>query len=397
MVESYSGSGREAIESSARHTPEGKGSVNIEVPPSRKLASCGRAAAIAVASCVSLAAPAGAQQRAELPERSPVESFEDVVVRLGSVRSSRGHLVRTILTRPKNATGGLPGVFLAPWLSCDPVEVAPGPGADGMMRLLHELARTPGLITMRVERPGIGDSEGPPCSEVDFETELAAFRAGFAAFTRHPDVDPARIVVLGLSNGGGYAPLVTDGHGVRGYVVIGGWSKTWLEHMLEHERTRLRLAGESPRSVSEAMKGYATVYDRFLNGRKTPAEVLRDHPELRPLWYGERDGLYGRSAAYHHQLQALNLADAWADVEADVLAIYGENDWIMSRDGHRRIVDLVNSNVPGAATLEVVPRMDHFLMLHDTMRDSFVGEPGKFAASVVLLVREWIRERTGLR
>jgi len=76
---------------------------------------------------------------------------------------------------------------------------------------------------------------------------IAAYREAF----RHPKnyalVDPARIFRFGMSDGGGFAPLVADGAPIKGYVVDAGWIKTWYEQMLEIERRRLALAGHRAR------------------------------------------------------------------------------------------------------------------------------------------------------
>ena len=273
----------------------------------------------------------------------PAERHDGVDVRLGSVTVPRGYRVRTIHTRPAGATGRMPAVFLAPWLSCDSVEGVFGHGGDGMMRLIHRLARVPGLVTWRVERPGVGDSEGPECPELDFEEELEAYRAGLSAALDDPSVDPARVIVLGLSNGGGFAPLLAQETPIAGYISIGGWGRTWMEHMLEHERVRLRLEGTGPADINEAMRGYASVYHEFLVEGRPPSEVPG---RLSELWYGEPDGLYGRSTAFHHQLQQANLESAWTSVEAPVLVVRGGNDWIMSDADARAVANAAATRSP---------------------------------------------------
>ena len=99
----------------------------------------------------------------------------------GSVVSELGHRLRTIVTKPKGATGRLPGLFLAGWLSCDSVE-SPVGEPDGFARLLRHVMTQSGYVVMRMDKPGIGDSEGPACAETDFRTELAGYRAAFQAF-----------------------------------------------------------------------------------------------------------------------------------------------------------------------------------------------------------------------
>lgn len=184
----------------------------------------------------------------------PKEEFPGIITLYDSVATPMGYRVRSIITRPAHAKERLPGIFLAPWISCDDSVETPVGEKLAFQSFLHDLVARSGFAMMRVERPGWGDSEGPPCSEVDFNTELAAFRAGFLAFRKHDFVDPDRIFILGPSNGGGYAPLVPQGEKVAGYIVTGGWVKTWFEHVLGYERRRRTAQGRSPEEISAQMR-----------------------------------------------------------------------------------------------------------------------------------------------
>ena len=39
---------------------------------------------------------------------------------------------------------------------------------------------------MRVDKPGAGDSEGPPCAEIGYREELAGYRAALRALLANP-------------------------------------------------------------------------------------------------------------------------------------------------------------------------------------------------------------------
>ncbi|MFN2387040.1 MAG: PDZ domain-containing protein [Thermoanaerobaculia bacterium] len=243
-------------------------------------------------------------------EPSPVtcEQHPGLQVLYGAVTTEAGHRLRTILTRPENAAGAVPAVLLAGWLSCDSVEAPEA--TEGFARVLHGIARRSGYALMRVDKPGVGDSEGPPCSETDFRAELAGYRAALRALKNTPGVNPERIVILGMSNGGGFAPLVAEGERVAGYISSGGWVKTWFEHMMEIERRILTLGGFAPGEVSARMRAKSDFYNLYLNGRLSPAEAIRRRPELAPAWDDLPEHQYGRPARFYQQLQELNLAAA---------------------------------------------------------------------------------------
>ena len=322
----------------------------------------------------------------------PREQLQGVEAIYDSAATDRGFRVRTIVTRPRNATGKLPAMFLVGWLSCDSVEYPFGPGDDGFGQLLHELATQSGQVLIRMDKPGIGDSEGPNCGETDFQTELAAYRAAFRTLKRYDFIDPERVFILGLSNGGGFAPLVPQAEKVRGYVVAGGWSKTWFEHMLELERRRLKLSGKKPGEVTDSMKGYAEFYRDYLRQKMTPREILKTKPYLSPLWDDDPEHQYGRPASFFHQLEELNLSASWDKVEAPVLAMHGEYDWIMSRDDHELIVEIVGSKQAGRARFVELPKTDHLFMAFENMTKAFNGEGGRYNKSVTEQVLTFLRE-----
>jgi uncharacterized protein len=216
------------------------------------------------------------------------EPIPDAEVFRAMVTTPAGYPQEVFLTRPKGTQGKLPILFEVAWLSCDSVEQPKGV-EDGFTQLIWDLASRSGFATYRVNKPGVGQSGGPKCSELDWATELTAYRAAFAAMKNFDFLDTSRIYMIGFSDGGGVAPLVAGDAPVRGYLVFSGWYKTWLEHMLEHERRRMRLTGMPEPEISRRMRQYGTFYDGYLNGKLTPAQVIAEHPEFKPIWYDAPD------------------------------------------------------------------------------------------------------------
>jgi pimeloyl-ACP methyl ester carboxylesterase len=326
--------------------------------------------------------------RGAVPE-TPRETYANVDVTYASVTDASGEKVRVILTRPRGTSGRLPAIFVAAWLSEDSTE-APANTTEASNLVLRGLAERSGCVLVRVDKPGVGDSEGV-CAETDFTTELSGYRAAFRSLRDYDFIDPERIFVFGLSNGGGYAPLVAEGAPVRGYIVEGGWCKTWYEHMLEIERRRFTLMGRSPAEVGQTMKSVAELYTDYLIHGRTPAEVFAAKPHLAPLWTDDTPATqYGRPPAFYQQLQQLNLAEAWSQVKAPTLALHGEFDWIMSRADLELIAELVNKNTPGAAEFRVLPGRGHDFPNYANWSDAFNWEAKPFDASVVDQLIAWL-------
>ncbi len=319
----------------------------------------------------------------------PKENLPGAQVILGSVSTKAG-LLRTIITRPDNKTGKLPVIFLVGWLSCDSTEYPRGPD-DGFGQLLHDIATQSGMVLFRVDKPGTGDSEGSACSNLDLNTELSGYRDALSALGHYDFIDPDRVFVLGMSNGGGFAPLVTQDTKVKGFIIVGGWVKTWFEHMIELERRRVQLSGKKTEEIAAAMRGYSEFYDDYLIKKKTPGEVVHDKPYLASLWYDEPDRQYGRPASFFHQLEELDLLSAWSKVESPVLALHGEFDWIMSRGDDELIAARVNAKHPGFASAIELPKTNHLLYTFEGPQKAFDNVNGRYTTLTTTLVLDFLR------
>jgi len=302
----------------------------------------------------------------------PREQIAGVETAYTQVANPRGMQQRAILTRPQGTTGRLPAILFVPWLSCDSVE-APGTPRPGINQLLHRLAAESGWAMLRVDKPGVGDSEGV-CADTDLETEIAGSRAGLAFLREHPWVDPRRIVIMGQSFSGAFLPLVADGTPVAGYVFINSWARTWFERLIEFERLRLEGGGAAPGAVSAEIRKLSEFYALFLEQQKAPEQILKERPGLASVWNDEPGHQYGRSARFHHQLQATDPGSAWAPVAVPTLVMWSDADIVMHRADHERIVALVNRNRPGAARLVVVPGGDHGLAARGADGKTFLPE-----------------------
>jgi pimeloyl-ACP methyl ester carboxylesterase len=335
----------------------------------------------------------------DLPRKAktPPESYPNVDVIYDSVTTLRGERLRTIITKPHGSDGKLPVIFVAGWLSCDSVE-APAGTKDETGIIFQGLSQLPAFCLFRADKQGVGDSEGV-CAETDFDSELAGYRAAFQALKKYDFIDTNQIYILGISNGGGFGPFVPESDAeqaqVRGYVVVGGWVKTWFEHMLEIERRRFGLMGKSPAEVNERMKGAATLYYDWLIKKMTVDQILREHPELAELWPEGKDHahLYGRPLVFYEQLQNLNLAAAWSRVKVPTLILHGQYDWIMSREDSELMARYVNANRPGTARFIEVPDMGHTFQHYLNFADAFKGKSAAFDPKVLRLLTDWFKQQ----
>ena len=94
-----------------------------------------------------------------MSQTQPHEHFQNAEVIYGWAHDSAGHKLRTLVTRPRNATGKVPAIFFVGWLSCDSVEYPQGE-TDGFAAIFWRLIEQSGYATMRMDKPGVGESQG---------------------------------------------------------------------------------------------------------------------------------------------------------------------------------------------------------------------------------------------
>ncbi len=322
----------------------------------------------------------------------PKEEYPATEVEYGSI-TFNGNKIRTIVTKPKLLVAGkLPAVFLVPWLSCGSVEITGDP-ADGFDHIIKSFASNPEVLFFRVERMGVGDSQGMPCCDLDAETEIALYRQALQVLLKRTDVDPDQVYVLGLSLGMSLAPIVAEDFPVAGFMVSGGTTQTWYEHMLEFERHRLQLSGVHPDTVNANMKLFIPFYQQYLLDRKSPGEIIEQQSQYASIWYDMPYHQFGRYYTYFYQVQQLNFEKSWANVQVPVIAIHGEYDWVMSLQDHQRAVDIVNASGKSKAELVEVPKANHLLSTFATRKDAFDEVNGEIGVQAYHYMWSWLHER----
>lgn len=308
-----------------------------------------------------------------------------------SVTSDYGIRQRTIVTHPTNMPGRIPAIVLIQGLSCSTVEKYPG-RENNWVRQINAVVENSGMVVMRVDKPGVGDSEGD-CSETDFLTELSGYRAAIRSLKAKPYVDTTRIVVYGASMGSALAPFLANEFDLTGVISDGTFFKSWFEHMLEIERRIRQMSGDSESTILKKLnQAFIPLYYGMLIEGKTYEEVIKENPAIADYNYHGPRHMYGRPVEYYQQLQQYDLASAWEQVKVPVRILYGSNDWIMSAFDNKMIIDVLDRNGHEDHELVIYPGLDHWNTIHEKAEDSFLGKPGKWDPKVPEMIINWAKE-----
>jgi uncharacterized protein len=218
-----------------------------------------------------------------------------------------GVRLRTITSIPANLAGRAPAVLLIPGGGCGGIDtpLSPDIAQPGLMRVIGRN----GFVTMRVDKSGVGDSEGPPCDSIGYEQELSGYRSALRALILHRAVDPQRVFLPGISLGGVFAPVLANETAVAGIVAYG---------------------------------------------------TLASAPPPYP----------GRHERFFREFAARRIPAAWAKVDARVLVMHGTYDETTTAEAHDEIARIVNAGHPGRAEHRELDRLDHCWSRYATLEAS---------------------------
>ena len=293
--------------------------------------------------------------------------------------------LRSITLRPEGQTQAAPAVLFVQGLACSSVEQPIGAEPNTVLRLIQGLANA-GFVVMRVEKMGIGDSSGEEhCRDIGFHREVEGFAAAARKLKTYDFVDASQIYVFGHSMGGIQGPMVVNQEDLAGIMVFGTGIKAWGEYLVDNTRRQSRLNPEADRVEIEATaRQMARFYHYLFREGLEVKEIAAAHPDLAAIGSAAfPDGTHGytRHVNFFRELDAVNMAGVWAEVEVPVLALFGEYDFATSREAHEYIVEIVNQKHPDQARFVQIPQMFHAFNLRDSMeqalQDPWNGEFGE--------------------
>lgn len=309
---------------------------------------------------------------------------------------SHGKRMRTIITRPKE-DGQHPAFFFIQGFSPVSYDFTLA-GSDGSVQqldgpLLFQFADN-GFVTMRVEKPGVGDSEGGPFADMDFTTELDIYRQALAQLKAQAATDAQNVFVFGHSMGGAFGPMIASESPVKGIAVYGTAARTWHEYILDTVRYQGLLAGSGFEDTDEEVRLSSRVLALAFHEGMSAEAIKKSHPELSAT----TDGLFpggmfnGKSLEFWRQLGQTNFPRYWAKAKTNVLSVRGGSDFVTYDSDHKLIADVANKAMPGSGRFVRLPDSDH--LFHDWETEKASQQnfgKGKFTLAFSRLMMDWIR------
>jgi alpha-beta hydrolase superfamily lysophospholipase len=280
----------------------------------------------------------------------------------------RGYL-RTIIHKPAG-TAPFPTVFFVQDYDCSSIDFSRDT-LSPTKQLVDGWVKA-GYVVVRVEKPGVGESEGTKdCARIDFNEELTAFQNTYEFVKKLSFVDSTHVFLFGHSVGGITAPLVAAKakYKPRGIIVYGTVIKPWFEYMLDVFRKQPVLFKESLQSIEVNTRMMTPLlYEWLVQGRS--ASELFSVPDFEAILTSKENPLnyyrgtfFGRSTNYFSDINRLNLTQTWAQVAVPTLAIHGEYDsQAISSEAAQSIAQIINELYPKKGSYKLLRGTDHSMV-----------------------------------
>ncbi len=305
------------------------------------------------------------------------------------ITSDHGIKQRVIVTLPASGPKKHKGMVVLQGLSCSSIEQTPG-RQSAFVRLLTDLIRKSDRAVLRIEKPGMGDSEGD-CSNTDFATELNGYETAIRWFLAQDYVDADEVIVYGNSMGSALAPYMANQFNLAGVVSDGTYVRSWFEHMLEIERRILAFKGLTQQQITEKMtRSYIPLYYGMLVEKKSYQKVIDEKPNLVEDNYHGPGHMYGRPVSFYHQLQQFDVAGAWEQLKVPARIRWGTHDWIMSEADNDLIVEILKQAGHKDHVLYKHESLDHWQAIHPNPLSSFEGKKGQWDDAISGVLLDWI-------
>lgn len=307
--------------------------------------------------------------------------------------------MRVIINKPKTS-GKHKAIFFIQGYTCYSLDNI---GKHPYGQLVDKLCEK-GYVVMRAEKPGMGDNTNTPdCSEIDFNTEVAAFSTAYEKLKTFDFVDTSNMYIFGHSLGGIEAPILAQKYHPKGLIVCGTTSIMWFEYIIAMFRFQNIITGTDYVENEKFIIEVTPLLYKLLIEKKTPLELAKN-PSYEKMMvdnmeYDGSDHIWSRHYSYWQQLQNQNMAEIWKNNNENVLVVRGEGDFeAFSTAEHQTIVDMVNFYHPGKATFKLIPNMDHSFAKSKTPVESHKNSRTKgyyynnFNDDIIEITDEWIKK-----
>lgn len=244
-----------------------------------------------------------------------------------------------------------------------------GPESRAEYAYYAKLLARHGIAGLAYDKRGVGASTGKLYG-TDYRGYASDAAAGVRALRQRPDMDSARVGLVGFSEGEWVAPLAaTQLHDVAFVVIIGASGVSPAQQVNAEIESRLRSRGYDEAEIAKALELNNRVfeYQRTGKGRDDLASDLR-RAASKP-WFRDAGDIPTElypvdDYAWWRSVMDFDPGPVWAQVSAPVLVLKGGRDAHSPAGQARRMIGaaLCGSPRQAPADFALFPNADHLLL-----------------------------------
>ncbi len=254
------------------------------------------------------------------------------------------------------------------------------PGTNGSGRLLAQDLSRRGVVVLRYDKRGTGESGAPPTTTMD--DYLAEQRAALELLRARPEVDGSRIFVAGHSEGGVHAlRLVRDAGGsIKGLLLLSAMGQSMAATVVRQVGAQFQALVDAGQ-IDQAMADGETAklrgaLDDLVAGNDVAAEHVSAIPavaQLVAMFAAPEDRELARG------LLSFDPAAAFAGLSLPVLVLNGDKDLQIRPDTDAQpLADAARAAGLADVELVVVPNANHVYKREEAPFESLTPEAGNF-------------------
>jgi pimeloyl-ACP methyl ester carboxylesterase len=240
--------------------------------------------------------------------------------------------------------------------------------------LAHGLAAA-GIGTLRYDKRTFAFKGKVDVMTLTVEEETIADAVAAIQFARTlPEADPARVFVLGHSQGAMFGPVIADRATARGAILLAPAERPFDQVIPEQVRFQLKLAGQSEQEIAAAVGDLEKGFARIRSGEARDDEIVFHAP-----------------AHYWRDLLARDTRAALAAVKAPVLLLQGGKDVQVSRTDYDLAQQALASKPAEMHEARLFPNLNHlFMPVEGQPTGAEYGKASHVSPDVIDTITRWV-------